>query len=394
MSQQRVCPSVLILLAVVAPPAIPDSDVDPAGIGRRISAAFNGVPGAHVRWTVRTETVSDLDSWTVQLFSIYAIDEVAWSGGRRFRRKVIEFDGRTGPYLTSELTYVFADGITRAQRINADLAGGVTPENFHIYRGVDSGVAGEREEAAVYMECIGSPLYDGKFLDVWRRMRQRNNEHVGRSTAKYPFSIPIALATGAYRFQGEESVNGIPCIVLERPQLDRMWLAPQYGYALVRREWRWDTGEPVMMRYDNSDFEQVSEQLWLPQTAQRTAFADTRQFDASPDTVHFINTCVVTSLEVKELPGELFDIAAVPGSTAIDNTRLDEDGRTFLAYAVGATPAQTEQNLRRMVEQRRRMSLAALKFWQWSLTDWIMAANLIAVPAIAIYVWRRRRRLA
>ncbi len=82
-----------------------------------------------------------------------------------------------------------------------------------------------------------------------------------------PFELDLLVPSGHYRAAGDEVVGGEDCVVLERPGLDRLWLAKDKGHAIVRRDWQWTVGGPLKRRIQNTDFRPVAGGAWLPHLA-------------------------------------------------------------------------------------------------------------------------------
>jgi len=79
-----------------------------------------------------------------------------------------------------------------------------------------------------------------------------------------PYQLDRLIPSGAYDLVGEETVDGLHCLILSRPGLDRLWLAKDRGWAIVRREWRWSLDGPLKRRIDNRDFREISPGIWIP----------------------------------------------------------------------------------------------------------------------------------
>jgi hypothetical protein len=391
------CAAFVSLATVFPRTAAAQSPTTPADISRQIADRFAAASSLHVKWTMTTDIVAKIDDMYAAYYSIFPVDEYAVKGQKRFRRTEAALNLATAPNSRKVCTYYFDGEITRSQCRNCDPPPGMLEaENYHVVRGDDAGPVGEREQAMVYMEAVGSPFYDGKYLDLWRRIRGRTRRSVSQFEVPYPFSLVPALQSDQYSVGlSDVEINGIRCVLLERAGLDKLWLAPDLGYAVVQREWNWGHGEPLMMRYVNSDFKQVVDGIWLPMTAQRQAFADPARYSNSVGALHFINTCKVVEMHGNDVPDELFTIRPIPGSTAIDNTKTTAFGRpVYISYVIGDTPEQTQENLERRVAERRKLSLAALKFWEWSAGDWFAFGNLLLIGSLIVYARNTRKHLS
>ena len=106
-----------------------------------------------------------------------------------------------------------------------------------------------------YQDMIGFP---GKPLEKDRTMAGDTSE---------PYQLDQLIPSGKYAVEREESVNGLDCVVVSRPGLDRLWLAKRMGWAIVRREWCWSVGGPLKRRVIGGDFREVSPGVWIPYEA-------------------------------------------------------------------------------------------------------------------------------
>ncbi len=87
-----------------------------------------------------------------------------------------------------------------------------------------------------------------------------------------PYQLDQIFTTGQYRLLGEESVQGVACAVLERPGLDKLWLAVGMGYVIVRRDWCWTVNGPIKRRITNREFRQMGPGIWIPGQVEMEVF--------------------------------------------------------------------------------------------------------------------------
>ena len=87
------------------------------------------------------------------------------------------------------------------------------------------------------------------------------------SPAKYLF-LPSAIEQNRSEYSVlEESFGGVDCVVLERKGSDRIWLAPEYGFAVMKREmyYRDDRPRKTLWRVViNSKFRDFENGIKLP----------------------------------------------------------------------------------------------------------------------------------
>jgi hypothetical protein len=79
-----------------------------------------------------------------------------------------------------------------------------------------------------------------------------------------PYQLDELIPSRRYWIDGDEVVDGLHCVILTRPGIDRLWLARHRGWAIVRREWRWSASGPLKRRMVNRDFREISPGAWIP----------------------------------------------------------------------------------------------------------------------------------
>lgn len=68
----------------------------------------------------------------------------------------------------------------------------------------------------------------------------------------------------SYRVEPAAVVAGSLCILVERAGYDRLWLAPEHGYACCKREIYHGPGKALRQRSTASEFVKVGRVLWMP----------------------------------------------------------------------------------------------------------------------------------
>jgi hypothetical protein len=76
--------------------------------------------------------------------------------------------------------------------------------------------------------------------------------------------LPNALEQNAYTVHPTGVIDGVPCILVQRPGFDSLWLAPSRGYMVCRREVMFGDGKPLQERTTNQNFREVVAGGWLP----------------------------------------------------------------------------------------------------------------------------------
>lgn len=92
------------------------------------------------------------------------------------------------------------------------------------------------------------------------------------------FYLPFALEKHNYSIEESPQVIGDrQCWVLERDQIDRIWLDPTRGFVPVRREWRPTRDEQSVYRAHNFilwDYREIASGMWLPWITRREVLTD------------------------------------------------------------------------------------------------------------------------
>ena len=131
--------------------------------------------------------------------------------------------------------------------------------------------------------------------DAWHRRGYNASADSPR-----PFSLPNAMRSGNYVVlpQGE-TIDERSCqVVREANGVDKLWLDPERGFAIVKRELRWERNGSLMARYHNADFPQGPKRALAPRGARlRESFFDPAlHSEIVPDTLEYTNVMRVDSI--------------------------------------------------------------------------------------------------
>jgi RNA polymerase sigma factor (sigma-70 family) len=157
------------------------------------------------------------------------------------------------------------------------------------------------------------------------------------------WSLPEALDRGGYRIlPGTEKAGGADCVVLEgnpplpwaaesipwtkRELVDRLWLDPEHGWTLRRREWR--CGGMLLEQFVNTAPKEVMPGVWLPQECRWERGAPPWAPKDLRDKPAAVYRLVVKKLDINTVKDELFKIPK--GAEAIDIMPPPEKGETPL----------------------------------------------------------------
>lgn len=359
---------VAIFLHADVLPRIASAD-EASDIANRIEDSLESLARLHVKWELTTSGGNSADL-EVSLFSIHQLDEFAIAfdlGGSRYRK---HSDDQGGQPATTQ--FWFDGGRTYQQEIR-----GNEVLNYIIMKELgDEGIRGQLEQANQYFEYIGSPFYDGKYIDIWRREAMKVEAKTSDPPKSGSFSIISCLRTGDYVKSGSSNFEGTACELWEYPGRDKLFLAPSLNYAIVKREWNWMDKSAVMMTYANSKFRKISENVWLPMKSQRNYFVPDRKEPL------FSTTATVSDVKIgDEVKGSLFDPKPEFNSTVIDNTIVEGETVSYVYFDDPAAVQESIDFARQRVAQDRNNYLTYL------------AASIILLIAVVLLLvrWSRRK---
>jgi hypothetical protein len=75
--------------------------------------------------------------------------------------------------------------------------------------------------------------------------------------------LPDAFEAPGYMVGDESSLFGLPCVVVERPGADKLWICRDKGYVVLRRELYGNDGKINEVTV-NRDLRRLSGNIWLP----------------------------------------------------------------------------------------------------------------------------------
>jgi hypothetical protein len=107
---------------------------------------------------------------------------------------------------------------------------------------------------------------------LWQFYVEMDQYYVPGEAMKTDYWLPNALEQHPYELAGEEVINGVPCQILKRPNMDTIWIATKRGFVVCRREFNYGLGQPLKERVQNLDLKEVSPGIWVPLTQIRDTF--------------------------------------------------------------------------------------------------------------------------
>jgi hypothetical protein len=345
---------VLVLEAAVAMSQDqPAGTRDPKAIAAELRAGVGRLESLHVKTTLHSEPVSEGGEELWVNFGATTLDEYAFTrDGCRFRlrrRWQSEFGHKPEdrPWMEDRVAY---DG--EILRSVMTVSNPPQPPHTESANMVYENKSALLAQANIYDEATGCLFFENDYLDVWRYQRKRlgSGDKLSAYKAQNPFPILKALETGHYQIRQKGSkIDSIECVVLESPGFDTLWLAPAMKFAIVRREISWAPGMPLMMRFANGEFAQVSEGLWLPRRVTRELYNLPKDGTAAESRILLRNNLTVTQLIANDVPRSLFKVEFPSGAMVVDFTKLKDKNQKYvgITYTIGANPTATQAALDR-----------------------------------------------
>jgi len=195
---------------------------------------------------------------------------------------------------------------------------------------------------------------------------EMDQHYVPGRTLKTEYFLPEAIEQHEYKFAGSETIDGAPCDIIERPGLDRIWVAPSRGHVVLKREYNYGVGKPLKERVLNTRWKEVYSDVWIPMLQTRESFSA----KSSLPPVRF--TLTVKMVRIGDLGDS--DVRVVLS----DDIRHIEDHITGMIHGSDDSVADRFENA--LAKAAKRTSYRPLVIW----------FNIVIVLGVVLY-WIRRR---
>ncbi len=169
----------------------------------------------------------------------------------------------------------------------------------------------------------------------------------------FAYGLVELIPTGEYVSVGRETIDGRECILIERPSLDRLWMAEELNWAIIRREWHWSPGGPLKRAILNQNFRRHSGNVWLPQNSRMDIYGHPESRPNQRVGVLFA-TLIEAELDVSD---EWFEPRFPAGTRVIDletgtRIRLGEPDQTSLEEMIAEADEITRSTKNRPSQWR------------------------------------------
>jgi hypothetical protein len=153
--------------------------------------------------------------------------------------------------------------------------------------------------------------------------------------------------------------------------MDRLCVAPERGFAVIKREYSWAPGKPLRYRLINKDYREVRPGLWLPFTQVQERYYDpSKVLPKLAGKVRFRTEYKLLAIEFDSVRDELFDIELTPDTMVYDAPRK-------FHYVVSKENAKPFDFA---IAQAQR---------QYRTRYWLVALNIAVVLVIAAFLLGR-----
>ncbi len=189
--------------------------------------------------------------------------------------------------------------------------------------------------------------------------------------------IPGIVRSGLYSVAPEQVERGGHwCHVLERPGRDRLWIAPELGFATIAREvTRADSGV-IIQRIEMSDFRPAGEGVWAPRELRNLAFdheaatADGRMHPVMDSRLRILRVAINDAVDDRLLEPHPLQ----PGTL-----RILPDGGYYQETPGGADHID---KVARHLVKIARVGVDSSAEPGGAMTYWLLAASAVAIAAL------------
>ena len=196
--------------------------------------------------------------------------------------------------------------------------------------------------------------------------------YVPGETMTTDYWLPNALEQNDYSIVGEETINGVSCLVVRRKAMDTLWVSPRHAFVICRRDVNYGPKKPLRERTYNKNLRQVSPGVWLPMEQIRERY--------DPDTGEraYTLTLRVTKYSVGDVEDKDLTVIIPKDTQAIEDHLLG-----VVHQGKPNTPADFKE-----VIGQTRMDLDR----PGGIRGFLIAINIAIVLAVLIWFVRRRTK--
>jgi hypothetical protein len=203
--------------------------------------------------------------------------------------------------------------------------------------------------------------------------------------AAFTIGLPecVEKDPSAYSVRSQrETIAGVSCVVLEKPNVDVIWLDTEHGGVCRQRLLYYPSGQMAAM-HKNENLREAVPGLWLPQYQEVIRYNG----DGTPDEMHgkirYIERNNIIKIKFDDVADDLFDVPVPKQGVVIDHIR----GMTYTIHEDDADPASV---FSKAAEQSLAESGSGLS--QYANRTILIGINLCVVAAILLLIQIRRAR--
>jgi hypothetical protein len=198
------------------------------------------------------------------------------------------------------------------------------------------------------------------------------------------YDIDQVIASNLYEVVGKESVAGEICTIIERPGTDRIWLADEKNYLVVKREWRWTPGGHLKRRILNSQFRTIGGGAWLPFAGRMEIFSHP---STPPERRVGVLTAVVEAADTN-FPDSEFEPGFLKGTFVFD---AETGTKSVAGYTDAELAVEEAKGMLKKVKGRKSVDALAFQAEPWWRRNWLELLGASAILVISVLAYLRLR---
>jgi hypothetical protein len=138
------------------------------------------------------------------------------------------------------------------------------------------------------------------------------------SDYKSSYWLPHALSSSDYKIVGTKEIDGIKCVNLVNKNLDNLWVAPDKGFVVCKRESNIGGKANLLReRVTNANLKELAPGVWFPMLQTRENFFDSPQNDREEIITLTVKEVSVGNVKDSDLKVELTsDISTIEDMTS------------------------------------------------------------------------------
>jgi hypothetical protein len=189
--------------------------------------------------------------------------------------------------------------------------------------------------------------------------------YVPGNVHKTDYWLPSALEQGKYSHEGQAQVDGVRCEILARSDgLDKLWVAPDRGFVVCRREIRDKKTGKIAELVRNKNLRKVAGKSWFPRIQVQEIYSQTYRITRDTGKPTYVIEVSVDSVELGNVKDAELHIVVPPKS------RVEDD----IAAVTYVKAGQGEAGLQQAIKLARMRLAGAVRLKRVRSTTLVLAS--------------------